>query len=1034
MDLIKRFRHPIGIVALLLAVLVLTRLFHAEGPFKVQPQVEQGQLDLTGWSFEQDGNIRLDGEWAFYWDKLLSPQDLAAPSAPAADAYLPVPGPWSKPVAGTAFPKLGKATYRLRVQLPEAGMTYGIKTVNIRMASRIYINGIEIGQSGNPGGADGQGYVMRNMPNVRFFAANQRELDVLIQVADYEYKSGGITQGIYLGHQGDILQQSQRLWFFDSMVMVSLAGTGLYYLFIYFGRSRDRSLLYYSLYSFIIAMAESANGEKLMLVLFPQLSFERMMQIKCICLCASVILLCLFVNKVVQGLLSRWFLLTVALVFGAGGIGLLLLLPFKAYAGWEDPVIVLGLLVHVFVIARLIAAIVKKRCGDAGVTVVVYLLLGFTCVFVTFVDSVLYLNNLKNDDFIAKAAVLGFVATITIMISYQQTMARRTIESMSLKLLELDRLKDEFIANTSHELRTPLNGIINITNSVLEGSGGTLSPLTRTNLEVVVAAARKLHNLLHDILDISSLKHGLRLNVRAVDVYSVAEVVLYEIRHTRAGQEIEIVNRIPPDLPPVYADAERLRQILYNLADNALKFTPQGSIEAGACVCGEEAEIWVEDTGCGIPADKLEDIFTSFYQVNTDEMRSSGGTGLGLSISKTLVQLHGGRIWATSTVDKGTRITFTLPLSTQAKTALPLARHPYVSPEVASASALLTTSARKEKARYSILAADDDSSNLTALFGILSNEGYYIKSVASGEEVLQELERKKDYNLLIMDLMMPRMSGYEVLRNIRSRFTPLHLPVLLLTAKMRPEDLQAGFQAGANDYVAKPFEALELKARVRTLVQLKETASRMVTTELSFLQAQIKPHFLFNTLSVIASLSTRHPERAKQVLYDLSDYLRGSFNFENYNGITPLSGELATVRAYLSIEKERFREKLHVVYEIDEEEEEELSQLPIPLLAIQPLVENAIRHGILKKPTGGTVKLTIRNNGASVMIQVWDNGVGMSEATLEQILQRKPPKYGVGLINIEQRLLLHYGHGLEISSQEGVGTTVVMRIPYVKKE
>ena len=198
----------------------------------------------------------------------------------------------------------------------------------------------------------------------------------------------------------------------------------------------------------------------------------------------------------------------------------------------------------------------------------------------------------------------------------------------------------------------------------------------------------------------------------------------------------------------------------------------------------------------------------------------------------------------------------------------------------------------------------------------------------------------------------------------------------------------------------------------------------MVTTELSFLQAQIKPHFLYNSLSVIAALSTREPVRAKELLYDLSDYLRGSFNFENYNGITPLSGELNTIRAFLSIEKERFRDKLKVVYDI-----EEGIDISIPMLSIQPLIENALRHGILKKPGGGTVTLSVKNIENNVVIAVQDDGIGMPDAKLQEILEQKTSGAGVGLKNIQRRLILHYGQGLDIQSKEGQGTTVTMQIP-----
>ncbi|AFM41581.1 PAS domain S-box [Desulfosporosinus acidiphilus SJ4] len=598
---------------------------------------------------------------------------------------------------------------------------------------------------------------------------------------------------------------------------------------------------------------------------------------------------------------------------------------------------------------------------------------------------------------------------------------------MNVKLLELDRLKDEFLANTSHELRTPLHGIINITKAAIES--GQLNQIQQQNLQIVVASAQHLHNLINDILDMSSLQQSaIKLARRPVDIRTMTETVIFVLKHLRGNKKIEFINSIPRELSPVYADVERLRQVLFNLLGNALKFTTKGQIVVGAVKRNDSLEIWVEDTGCGVPEDKLEEIFKSFYQVNASESKEIYGTGLGLSITKILIELHEGTIWVNSTIGKGSRFTFTLPICFESNETIHLESSNDVHNKAAAEDAAMKPVYRSlisdNKRKYSILAADDDVASLTALFNILDNEGYYVKALNSGEDVLQELQKCPEYNLVILDIMMPKLSGYEVLKRIRKRFHAIDMPVLLLTAKARPDDLQAGFDAGANDYLTKPFEALELKARVKTLVQLKESVSELVAKELSFLQAQIKPHFLYNTLNVITALCNKAPLRAKELLYDFSDYLRGSFDFENLNGMTPLSTELSTIQAYLSIEMERFENKLRVEYDIDE-----TLDISVPLLTIQPLVENAIRHGILKKAKGGTLKLSIKNRDKYVIIKVQDDGIGIPPDKLADLLNSKISQVGVGLKNIQRRLMLSYGEGLDIQSEENQGTIITMKIP-----
>lgn len=620
-------------------------------------------------------------------------------------------------------------------------------------------------------------------------------------------------------------------------------------------------------------------------------------------------------------------------------------------------------------------------------------------------------------------SVLWIALAFSLLIVYLNLQSEQVYKEM----INLNRLKDQFLANTSHELRTPLNGIINITGSVLsklDSKDSTIDTDQRHNLQTVLLEAQRLDSLIHDILDISSMKSGvMKLEPRSIDLHSTVEASLYVISQLNDGKQITFKNQIPTNIPPVYGDEDRLYQIFYNLIGNALKFTQHGHISIGAVHKESYVEVWVEDTGIGIAEEQLEEIFNPFYQVDSTETREAGGTGLGLSITQTLIELQGGNIEVKSVQGKGSCFLFTIPVSNEQENKV-YGKQPESRPISFSKKNVLTTKRHKTEKSYSILAVDDDHANLAALFHILDDEGYEVTALPDGRLALEALEQSQNYDLVILDVMMPKISGYEVLRSLRKRFESLDLPVLMLTARARPEDLRAGFEAGANDYLTKPFEALELKSRVKTLVQLKESVSNRITAELSFLQAQIKPHFLFNSLSTIAALSTTEPHRAKALLYHLSDYLRGSFNFEQYEGVTPIESELATVKAYVAIEQERFQHRLDMQYDIDDRIE-----LMVPMLIIQPLVENAIRHGIMTKAAGGYVQLSVQKQDHDVIIVVRDNGVGIPSAKLQALLEGKGTRSGVGLKNIQRRMILHYGHGLLIQSVQGEGTTITIRIP-----
>lgn len=235
--------------------------------------------------------------------------------------------------------------------------------------------------------------------------------------------------------------------------------------------------------------------------------------------------------------------------------------------------------------------------------------------------------------------------------------------TLNQRLQELDKLKDEFLANTSHELRTPLNGIIGLSESLLDGAAGPVPDAMRKYLEMIAYSGKRLANLVNDILDFSKLKnHTLQLHRRPVDVHECVQILLKMTEPLVGTKDLELINAVPETLPPVLADEGRLQQILYNLVGNAVKFTDQGSVTVSAKHEYDQVVIDVVDTGIGIPPDQVSKIFESFEQVDGTDNRRHGGTGLGLAITKRLVELHGGAIGVCSTPGVGSRFRVKLPV------------------------------------------------------------------------------------------------------------------------------------------------------------------------------------------------------------------------------------------------------------------------------------------------------------------------------------------------------------------------------------
>jgi len=424
--------------------------------------------------------------------------------------------------------------------------------------------------------------------------------------------------------------------------------------------------------------------------------------------------------------------------------------------------------------------------------------------------------------------ILGIIYTYNR--SYQKRLIRKQNELekerlLNEKLNKADKLKDEFLANTSHELRTPLTGIIGITESLQDGVAGKPSEEMKSNLSLIISSAKRLSSLVNSILDFSKLKtHELELALKPIDLRTVTDVVFQISQPLIKGKPVTLVNDIDPTISLVEADEERIYQIMHNLTGNAIKFTSEGTIQVSAVEKQDVVQVCVKDTGIGIPEDKIEDIFKSFEQVDASITREHGGTGLGLTITKQLVELHGGNIWIESEIDQGTRVYFSLPKSADVKSTI---RDQQVLSKVVESGGVdvqeekrnVEEKIRPIDSRFNILIVDDEPINQQVLSNHLSRDNFRILQAMNGQEALERLDREK-LDLVLLDIMMPKMSGYEVCREIRKRYLPSELPVIMITAKNQIMDLVEGLASGANDYLAKPFSKDELLARLKTHLNL----------------------------------------------------------------------------------------------------------------------------------------------------------------------------------------------------------------------
>jgi len=986
-----------------------------------QPGASGGVLDLRGMEFESGRTLTLDGEWEFHPGVfLISGNSPARENTGQGPALVQVPGKWNDAMRPGNPTPYGYGSYLLRILLdPGESRIFSIYVPSVHSSAKLFVDGRLVHASGRPA-PDADSYQAANEPFTAAFSAGDHEaIEVVIEAANYIAPlDGGLVRSLKFGLNENIQRERFLSVLSQQFVPVVLLILSVYLLVLHF-IDRNRWLLYFSMMLLSVAfLFSNSTGDKLLLQ-FLSINYEWNFRIVNL----SVTLMLYAVCRAYLHRSDREWSARAALVLRIAVTvfaGLAVMLPVSAQYALRNTIFAVSaptvLYILFSVAARALRGLMSNTMFILAALAVMnhcawwayYNMNGMKLLFYPF-DLTLAIMMLS---------ILWFGRYITLL---------REQQALAAKLQETERKRDEFLANTSHELRNPLHDILNLSQAVLERERHALSEQSVRDMGAVLSIGRQMSMMVDELLDFTRLKDGrIRLNLRPLSLHPVVNGVIDMVRHMAGERNVRLTNRIPADFPWLMADEGRLTQIVYNLLHNAVKFTPKGEIAVHAAVEDGMARISVSDTGIGMDEQTARRVFLPYEQAS----RHRGGIGLGLSISKQLVELHGGSIDVRSAPNRGSTFSFTLPLvgaaygaeAQAAADAAPLVAAPAPADQPAAPPMPADDPPPSPvRDRPRILAVDDDVVNLNILVSVLSPDHYDIVTVTNPLEALELIETR-EWDLVICDVMMPHMSGYELVRMIRKRYDIAELPVLLVTSGSRPEDIANGFRAGANDHVTKPVEPLELQARVRVLANLRRSALELVRMEAAWLQAQIEPHFYFNTLNSIAALQHTNPDQTIELIDHFSTFLREKYKFQNAAETVPLADEFQLVQSYLFIEQVRYGDLLRIHWEAGEP-----GDLRIPPYTLQPLVENAIRHGIMKRSGGGNLWVRLARLDGGAELSVVDDGVGMPEEIIRKLMDPSTASsndFGIGLRNVDCRLRRNYGKGLRIESAPGEGTTI----------
>jgi signal transduction histidine kinase len=657
-----------------------------------------GVLDASSIDFDNGKSIALNGEWEFYWSKLLVPNDFAGGKVPNDMRYLQVPGLWKPSTSGAPMSKFGYATYRLTVIVGPGtvGKPMAIYMPSVASSYNLWVDGRLLASNGVVA-ASPENMVPKNYRKVVHFDADRERMEVIVQVANFVQKKGGLWEPIRFGSSERIDYERDKNIVVELFVIGCLVAMGVYHMALYGGRRRDTAPLLFGTVCLAFAVRTSVLGETMAVRLIPSLNWEYVVKVEYLTVMIGLpcyIYFCYLqyplemkrkwvdAGLAISGLFVLTVLLTKARTFT------FIIFPFQLFA-----VAMFAYAIYVFVLALL-----RKREG--AVRNIVALIVMFAAI----INEILYYNHLSpwSGTLLYGLPVYLFVQSINLSNRFSRSFTRS--ERLSKELKELNNTLEKkvkertaaleqsneslqeayhevtllessrrlMLSNISHELKTPLTSILGYTRALIDG---VITDNVPKYLELIYQKAKILEYTFKDLLELSKLEtRKVEFHYELLPAKELLRRLFekYEWDARNKGLIVELNEMAEPFADRetmIEADPYRIEQVFANLLMNAKKFTPPGgSIVVSAAVSEDSSGIYhltvnVADSGPGIPEDEILLIFERFYKGKHSRKIQAEGAGLGLAISKEIMDYHRGRIGVNSRPGAGSTFYFSLPVT-----------------------------------------------------------------------------------------------------------------------------------------------------------------------------------------------------------------------------------------------------------------------------------------------------------------------------------------------------------------------------------